>query len=69
MYEAIIVFSRGGEFNSKIRARDIHSREHARKLWPTVAPTSPPELVTWVSPSFDEKGRLKDVRISAFCPT
>lgn len=52
MLEASIVFSRKGLFKSVIAARDVRSREHARKLWPLVDPDSHC-LVTWVSPSFE----------------
>lgn len=38
MDEAVIVFSRKGLFQMRITAREIRSREHARKLWPLVAP-------------------------------
>lgn len=57
MIEAIIVFSRKGFFNKKILAREIHSREHARKLWPLVTSDGYKHLVTWVKPSFKE-GKL-----------
>lgn len=36
MDEAIVVLSRKGRFTTLIKARDIRSREHARKLWPLV---------------------------------
>lgn len=58
MEVAIQVFSREGEFKTRIAARSIRSREHARKLWPLVSPGTSPQLVTWVSPSFD-KGKLR----------
>ncbi|WP_338846652.1 hypothetical protein V8J88_23200 [Massilia sp. W12] len=58
MDEAIIVFSRKGIFKTTVAARDIRSREHARKLWPMVAPDSKSQMVTWVSPSF-ENGQLR----------
>lgn len=38
MDEAIVVFSRKGIFQTTIAARDVRSREHARKLWPLVSP-------------------------------
>lgn len=59
MNEALIVFSREGEFKSHVRARDIPSREHARKLWPMVTQTQPHKLVTWVSPSLTSEGKLR----------
>lgn len=58
MDEALIVFSRNGEFKKHIRARDIPSREHARKLWPLVTQALPHKLVTWVVPSFNSDGKL-----------
>lgn len=58
MDEALMVFSRNGEFKNNIRARDISSREHARKLWPLVTQTLPHKLVTWVVPSFSGDGNL-----------
>lgn len=54
MDEAIVVFSRKGLFKTPINARDIRSREQARKLWPLVAPDGTHQMVTWVSPSFEE---------------
>lgn len=51
MNEAITVFSRRGWFTTSVSARDIHSREHARKLWPLVTPSTPYQLVTWVKPT------------------
>lgn len=53
MNEALVVFSRSGMFTTTITARDIHSSEHARKLWPLVTPSTPRQLVTWVKPTFD----------------
>lgn len=53
MKEAVLGFSRKGQFKEKISAFDIQSREHARKLWPLVTPDQPHELVTYVRPSFD----------------
>ena len=65
MKEAVLGFSRKGQFKEKISAFDIKSREHARKLWPLVTPDLPHELVTYVRPSFDrETGEL--VRRSYF---
>ncbi|WP_028536192.1 hypothetical protein [Paludibacterium yongneupense] len=58
MEEAIVVFSRKGIFQTKIPARDVRSREHARKLWPLVTPDLPRQMVTWVRPTFDEDGEL-----------
>lgn len=54
MDEAIKVFSRKGLFKTRIQARDIRSREQARKLWPLVAPGGTRHMVTWVSPSFED---------------
>ena len=58
MNEAIVVFSRKGLFKVGIKAREVRSREHARKLWPLVAPDPGRQLLTWVSPSF-EGGKLR----------
>lgn len=58
MDEAIVVFSRKGIFQTMIAARDVRSREHARKLWPLVSPGASRQMVTWVSPSF-ENGKLR----------
>src|SRR5574337_219361 len=58
MDEAIVVFSRKGLFQTQIVARDVRSREHARKLWPLVSPDASRQMVTWVSPSF-ENGKLR----------
>jgi hypothetical protein len=58
MDEAIVVFSRKGLFQTQIASRDVRSREHARKLWPLVSPGASRQMVTWVSPSF-ENGRLR----------
>ncbi len=58
MDEAVVVFSRKGLFQTRITAREVRSREHARKLWPLVAPGVTQQLVTWVSPSF-EKDKLR----------
>ena len=38
--------------------REVRSREHARKLWPLVAPGVIQQMVTWVSPSFED-GKLR----------
>lgn len=53
MDEAVVVFSRKGLFQTRITAREVRSREHARKLWPLVAPGAIQQMVTWVSPSFE----------------
>ena len=58
MDEAIVVFSRKGLFQTRIIAHDIRSREHARKLWPLVSPDSLRQMVTWVSPTFED-GKLR----------
>lgn len=58
MDEAVVVFSRKGIFQTTVGARDIRSREHARKLWPLVSPGASRQMVTWVSPSFDN-GKLR----------
>lgn len=58
MDAAIVVFSRKGLFQARIAARDIRSREHARKLWPLVSPGALQRMVTWVSPSF-QNGKLR----------
>lgn len=55
MDKAIQVFSRDGNFNKVILAREIKSKEHARKLSPFVDPNNKDDLVTWVSPSFDNQ--------------
>lgn len=46
MDEAIVVFSRKGIFQTTIAARDVRSREHARKLWPLVSPSASRQMVT-----------------------
>lgn len=53
MNEAIVVFSRKGIFQATIAACNIRSREHARKLWPLVSSDKSRQMVTWVSPSFE----------------
>lgn len=58
MDDAVVVFSRKGLFQTRITAREVRSREHARKLWPLVAPGAIQQMVTWVSPSF-ENGKLR----------
>lgn len=55
MDEAVVVFSRKGLFQTRIAAREVRSREHARKLWPLVAPGAIQRMVTWVSPSFENR--------------
>lgn len=47
------MFSRQGEFRETIRARDIRSAEHARKIWPLVSEEEPKGLVSWVRPVFN----------------
>lgn len=59
MDSAVTVFSRQGLFAQTIKARDIPSREHARKLWPFVIAEDNRKPVTYVSPSFDSNGKLK----------
>ncbi|GAO24349.1 hypothetical protein ALISP_4169 [Alicycliphilus sp. B1] len=63
MDEAIVVFSRKGLFQTRIAAREVRSREHARKLWPLVSPDVLQQMVTWVSPVFEDR---KLVRRSHF---
>ena len=58
MDKALQVFSRQGNFKTLILAKDIKGKEHARKLSPFVDPESTNELVSWVSPCF-ENARLK----------
>ena len=58
MDDAVVVFSRKGLFQTRIAAREVRSREHARKLWPLVAPGAIQQMVTWVSPSFED-GKLR----------
>ena len=53
MDEAIVVLSRKGIFRTTIAARNVRSREYARKLWPLISPGALRQLVTWVSPSFE----------------
>lgn len=59
MDTAVVVLSRQGRFTKTVTARDIRSREHARKLWPLVTPAEPWSLVTWVRPVFDSENKLK----------
>jgi hypothetical protein len=59
MDKAIIVFSRKGLMREAIEARHVRSREHARKLWPLVAPDERNVLLTWVSPHFRDGRVLK----------
>ncbi len=49
MDEAVVVFSRKSLFQTRITAREVRSREHARKLWPLVAPGAIQQMVTWVA--------------------
>ncbi len=58
MEDAIVVFSRKGLFKRIVEARDIRSREHARKLWPMVS-RDRRRLVTWVRPVFDDDKLLR----------
>lgn len=60
MFEAVVALSRKGRFRERICARDIPSREHARKLWPLVTPEPPFQLVSYVRPSFDADNKLKN---------
>ncbi len=53
MDKAVVVFSRRGLMKSQLVARDVRSREQARKLWPLVDPEQQDQLVTWISPVFD----------------
>lgn len=59
MDDAIVVLSRKGLFKKSIRAMEISSREHARKLWPFVEPGPSRQMVTWVRASFYENGGLQ----------
>ena len=59
MDKALIGISRKGEFKELITARNVASREHARKYWPLVTPEEPYQLLTFVSPSFDKTGKIK----------
>lgn len=59
MDDALVVFSRKGLFNTPIKAFEIKSREHYRKLWPLVTADKPHRLVSWVSPCFSDDGKLK----------
>lgn len=58
MDKALLAFSRKGQMRERILARDVKSREHARKLWPLVDPSDHRHLLTWVRPSF-EAGQLR----------
>jgi hypothetical protein len=53
MDEAVVVFTRKGSFQTRIGAHEIRSKEHARKLWPLVSSDTLKQMVTWVSPSFE----------------
>lgn len=59
MDDALVVFSRKGLFQTPITAYEIKSREHYRKMWPLVTVDKPHHLVSWVSPCFDNDGKLK----------
>lgn len=59
MDDALVVFSRKGLFQTPITAYEIKSREHYRKMWPLVTVDKPHHLVSWVSPCFDDDGKLK----------
>lgn len=59
MDDALVVFSRKGLFQTPITAFEIKSREHYRKMWPLVTVDKPHHLVSWVSPCFDDDGKLK----------
>lgn len=48
MDTALLIASRRGAFRDTIQAHEIKSREHARKLWPLLAPDRS-AIVTWVS--------------------
>ena len=48
MDTARLIFSRRGLFTDTIRANEIKSREHARKLWPLLS-LDKQSIVTWVS--------------------
>ncbi|MBX9772658.1 MAG: hypothetical protein K2X29_14870 [Candidatus Obscuribacterales bacterium] len=63
--EALLAFSRQGALKTKIRASEITSREHARKLWPFLRPSDEPdnhcpyELVSWISKTFYKDGHSR----------
>lgn len=59
MDDALVVFSRKGLFQMPITAYEIKSREHYRKMWPLVTSDKPHRLVSWVSPCFNDDGKLK----------
>lgn len=59
MDDALVVFSRRGLFQTPITAYEIKSREHYRKIWPLVTSDKPHRLVSWVSPCFNDDGKLK----------
>ncbi|MBV4467387.1 hypothetical protein KVG95_29150 [Pseudomonas sp. SWRI79] len=59
MDDALVVFSRKGLFQTPITAYEIKSREHYRKMWPLVTTDKPHRLVSWVSPCFNDDGKLK----------
>ncbi|WP_241496295.1 hypothetical protein [Pseudomonas syringae] len=59
MDDVLVVFSRKGLFQTPVTAYEIKSREHYRKLWPLVTMDKPHRLVNWVSPCFNDEGKLK----------
>lgn len=63
MDSAIRVFSREGFCKKQIKARDIKSRDNARKLSPFVSSEDSTLMMSWVRPSFDGK---KCTRVSHF---
>lgn len=66
MDSAIKIFSREGRFKKKVFARDIKSREHARKLSPFVFSEDQNVQVIWVSPVFEGNEQKKLKRKSYF---
>lgn len=58
MDEALVALSRSGRLTRTVIAREISSREHARKLWPLVTASPPYRLVTYISAIFDDEGNL-----------
>lgn len=48
MDTALLIASRRGVFKDTVKASEIKSREHARKLWPLLSPDKA-SIVTWVS--------------------
>ncbi|GHA78196.1 hypothetical protein GCM10009007_18960 [Formosimonas limnophila] len=50
------VFANESRFNNEkviVTARQVGTRENARKMWPLVTVDEPPVLLTWVSPVFE----------------